>query len=150
MYKISREKKIIEQLELEGSEVLEINIDVEKTSKEFNTAYNEVIKAEKRMNELKLMADSEKPIGIDIEKDYGTAIISLFEVIFGKENTDKILKYYENRYIEMSAEVFPFIIQVIFPRMQEYTQEKTEKLRNNYLAAKGSGKKKSVLQKSRR
>jgi len=142
MYKLSREKKIIEQIELDGGEVIDINIDVENISNDFNQAYNKVIAAEKKMAELKIKTDNKEVIDLNIERDYGEAVIALFSVVFGEENTSKILNYYENRYIEMSSEVFPFIINVVVPRMKTYMEEKRKKLENNYLATKNLGKRK--------
>jgi len=142
MYKLSREKKIIEQIELDGGEVIDINIDVENISNDFNQAYNKVIAAEKKMAELKVKTDNKEVIDLNIERDYGEAVIALFSVVFGEENTSKILNYYENRYIEMSSEVFPFIINVVVPRMKTYMEEKRKKLENNYLATKNLGKRK--------
>ena len=142
MYKLSREKKIIEQIELDGGEVIDINIDVENISNDFNQAYNKVIAAEKKMAELKVKTDNKEVIDLNIERDYGEAVIALFSVVFGEENTSKILNYYENRYIEMSSEVFPFIINVVVPRMKTYMEEKRKKLEDNYLATKNLGKRK--------
>jgi len=142
MYKLSREKKIIEQIELDGGEVIDINIDVENISNDFNQAYNKVIAAEKKMAELKIKTDNKEVIDLNIERDYGEAVIALFSVVFGEENTSKILNYYENRYIEMSSEVFPFIINVVVPRMKTYMEEKRKKLEDNYLATKNLGKRK--------
>lgn len=52
----------------------------------------------------------------------GTTVKDILEVIFGQENADYIIKFYDGRYIEMSREVLPFVWQVI-PEVRKIGQE---------------------------
>lgn len=134
-YKISRQSKIVEDLELEGGPVIHVEIDVEKIANQFNEAYNKIIVAEKKLQELKASATTrEFAPDVSIEKNYGEAVIGLLQLIFGEENTVTILDYFEGHYIELSTEIFPFIIEVIVPRIKQYAEEKRAKLANNYRA----------------
>jgi hypothetical protein len=140
-YKISRSKKIVEDLELDGGPVLHVEIDVERISNDFNIAYNKVIAAEKALRELK--ADFSKrgtAPDVSIEKNYGEAVIELLNLVFGTENTEAILTYFEGHYIELTVEIFPFIINVVVPRIRQYVDEKRNKLASNYKASKRFGR----------
>ena len=140
-YKISRAKKIIEELELENGPVLHVEIDVEKVADQFNIAYNKVVVAEKELNALSEdYAKRKVAPNVSIEKSYGEAVIELLKLVFGEENTAEILEYFEGRYIELSAEVFPFIIEVVVPQIKKYAEEKRNKLANNYKASKRFGR----------
>lgn len=134
-YKISKAKKIIEDLELEDGPVLHVEIDVEKIANDFNAAYNKVIVAEQNLQKLKADPGTRSTIpDVSIEKNYGDAIISLIKLIFGEENAVIILEYFEGHYIDMATEIYPFILDVIVPRIRQYSDEKRNKLANNYKA----------------
>ena len=122
MYELKRQPKISEQLRL-GEEVINIDIDIEASSIDFNKRRNEVILAEQ---EIKKMRES----GVESEevlKKYGEAITNLMVVVFGVDNTEKIVNFYENRYMELTLEVFPFIIEVIGPKMKAGIEQMRQK-----------------------
>lgn len=57
------------------------------------------------------------------QKRYGDAVLALFHVCFGVEGTEKIVEFFEGRYIEMLAELYPFIEQKILPKLQNPYKE---------------------------
>lgn len=54
------------------------------------------------------------------QKEYGEAVINIFNVVFGEKDTQRILKFYENRYAEMLIDIFPFVQDKILPNLQKY------------------------------
>jgi hypothetical protein len=61
----------------------------------------------------------------DLEKAQeamGNAIFGLFDVVFGHDQTEKIIDLYDNKPLEMLADITPFITDVVAPRVQEAQQ----------------------------
>lgn len=128
MHELKRSKKIFEEVKI-GDEILTVNISADTALKEFNKNFNAVIAAE---NTLKQLADG---ADVDIEQAadaYSQAVIGLLKLLFGGENTAKILTFYENNYVEMVNEVFPFVLDVILPKVKELMDEEKQKLAARY------------------
>ncbi len=130
-YKIKRKKRIKEELELcdeNGVKVdsILIDFDIDEKSKAFNAARNEVIKIEMAFKEAE-----EKDLET-LQINYGDALLKLFEVIFGYEGAKKIVDFYDNRWVEMTEEVIPFIQNVFMPELTKRNKEKMESLKAKY------------------
>lgn len=130
MHELKRSHKIKEELKI-GDEIITINLDADSITREFRKRQIEIVHAEKAVRQLqkdgidKLKIDD--ALGI-----YGEAIISLFNLIFGDENTIKIIDFYEDNYIEMSQEVIPYINNVIYPQIQNVAQKQKEQLQKKF------------------
>ncbi len=130
-YKIKRKKRIKEELELcdeNGVKVdsILIDFDIDEKSKAFNAARNEVLKIEMAFKEAE-----EKDLET-LQINYGDALLKLFEVIFGHEGAKKVVDFYDNRWVEMTEEVIPFIQGVFMPELTKRNQEKMESLKAKY------------------
>ena len=116
MYQITRKNKISETLQLcyaDGSvaETIEVNINVDQMGAGINKAYQLVGIAQET-----LRRDPHDP---KLAEEYGNAIIALFTAIFGQENADKIISFYEGNESEMLLDIFPFLNEVILPAVKE-------------------------------
>ncbi len=130
-YRVKRKKRIKEELELcdeNGVKVdsILIDFDIDEKSKAFNAARNEVIKIELAFK------DAEEKNLEELQISYGDALLKLFEVLFGEEGAKKVVDFYENRWVEMTEEVIPFIQEVFIPELQNRNKEKVENLRKKY------------------
>ena len=135
MYELKRRERIVEHVKL-GDETLEINIDPEEKAQEYQRAQADIIKAQDAIKE----ARKEGKPGAEVLQRYGEAIVQFLRVIFGQENTEKILVFYENRYVEMSGEVLPFVVGVIKPRMDKAVAAMRSRIRDTYKKAKYGNK----------
>lgn len=130
MRELKRSSKIVEQLKI-GDKIIEINLSTTDLVTRFRKTQLDILHAEKEIKELQTK-------GIDSDnmteafEAYGNAIVRLFELIFGDENSQIILEFYENNYEEMALEVTPFINEVIVPKIQEVYQEQKSKLKVKY------------------
>lgn len=112
-YKIKKNQNITEDIELIANDgavsaTLHINISPAAIAKDYRNVQIELIKAKKS-------ADNQNEDAIE---QYGKAVISMFDLLFGKENTEKILKYFENDYFEMSLQIMPFVYDVVEPALK--------------------------------
>lgn len=131
MYELKRGEQIIEQLKI-GEEVITIRIKPLEIAKAYHAAEVDIVKAQ----------DAIRAAGPTKEalEQYGAAIIKLFEVLFGQENTEKILTFYENNYEEMCLEVFPFIVDVLKPQLDKVINTIRQRTRDTYKKAKYGAK----------
>ena len=60
---------------------------------------------------------------------YGNAVIALFSLLFGEENTAAVLEVYEIRFADMLADLLPVITDQIMPRLREASKAKAERLK---------------------
>ena len=134
MYEFKRRSRINEQIKI-GDEIITVDIDAESIALEYDKRYNAIVKAEQN---LKTAQGDNKT---KILQAYGEAVTALFDLIFGEENAEKIIKFYENRFIEMSMEVFPFIIDVIRPALMKALDEMRVKAVAQYKQKQGLKKK---------
>ena len=119
MYQIKR-NHIVEDLEIEDNgKVLTLNVDinVDTTLQAYNKAQYKIAQASEDAKK----AATEKDTTL-AEVAMGNAIFGLFEVVFGKEQTEKIIDFYDNKPLEMLGDIAPFITDVVAPRIQEAQQ----------------------------
>lgn len=118
-YRIVR-NHIVEQLEIEDNgktHTLNVELNVDQILSGYNRAQYSIAAAQKAAVLAKNGEDMEKA-----EEMMGEAVLSLFEVVFGEEQTKEILRIYNNRTIEMLSDIAPFITEVIQPRIAEAQQ----------------------------
>lgn len=126
-YQIKKSDRITENLELLDSNnnvTLTIHIDIEigRIAKEYRQLQIELAEAQNMTSQ-----GSETAFEI-----FGNAVIKLFRCLFGDENTQKILEYFENDYMEMAVQCMPFISDVVQPAIEKYSRSKREIMANNY------------------
>lgn len=126
---LERKKKLVDTLELKNEDgstfaILNIDLDVDRIMAEYNRARNDVIRAQQ-----KIKADPQNP---EILNEYGKAIVSVLDVLFGAENTKKLLEFYENKYSELLEMIFPYISNEIEPRMREIVNDKVAKMKAQF------------------
>lgn len=54
----------------------------------------------------------------------GSAIVSLFDLLFGTAPTRQLVAFYENRYTEMLADLMPFLSDAVLPKINEAMQSR--------------------------
>ena len=116
MYQIKR-KHIVEDLEIEDNGKtlkLSVDINVDSMLKAYNSAQYKIAQAS---NAAKAAAGDKDMSAC--EEAMGDAVLSLFEVIFGQEQTRQIIEFYDNKSLEMLGDIAPFITDVIAPRFKE-------------------------------
>lgn len=126
-YQIKKSDKIAEDLELLDSNnnaALTVHVDIEiaRIIKNYRQLQIELMEAQNMISQ-----GSEQAF-----ETFGNAVIKLFRCLFGDENTQKILEYFENDYTEMAVQCMPFISDVIQPAIEKYSRSKREIMANNY------------------
>ena len=131
MFELKRSEKIVEQIKL-GDEIIEVNLDAGAIQTRFTKGYNELLRAQNALNG----ATSDTLDAVSDMEQYGNAVVGVLQVIFGEENTQKILAFYENNYSEMFTQIYPFIAEIIIPKISEASKRKAEELKALYKGRK--------------
>ena len=132
MFELKRIEKIVEQIKL-GDEIIEVNLDAGAIQARFTKGYNELLRAQSALNGA--TSDTLDAVSDKLEQ-YGNAVVGVLQVIFGEENTQKILAFYENNYTEMFTQIYPFIGEVIIPKISEASKRKADELKALYKGRK--------------
>lgn len=127
MYTITKSSKVVEQLELKdengNSEILNIEINI---SPELAKRY--------RTLQVQLMNLQNKHPNNDTERieQIGECITKMFQLLFGNANSERIFRFYENNYIVMCSDIFPFIQNVIIPQIQEFSKSRKKQMKRRF------------------
>lgn len=89
---------------------VKVNFRVDDIAKLYTKAQTMLVKAEKDLKN--------EPTEENMTK-YGECAIELFNVVFGKEQTQKLLKFFDGNRLEMLVCCFGFIADEIVPAFKE-------------------------------
>lgn len=108
-YKIERKGHIVDSLTVEdGDKALTIEVDINVDA--ILVRYTELTR---KIAQLSAGGDvSEKA------ERLGAAVVELFGVLFGDEQTKKIVEFYGGRHLEMLGDFVPYIHDVLAPQIQ--------------------------------
>lgn len=121
MYKIKRTSRFSDVLELEDREntlQIPVEIDVDKIVQRYRALEVELTRAQKMLKEKGQTAQTLEQIG--------KTVVDIFILLFGEENTGEILSFYDGNHIEMLGDVYPYIQQVIVPKIKEAVFERKQ------------------------
>ena len=62
----------------------------------------------------------------------GRAIVDVFAVFFGEDGTTKILDFYGGNYTDMMEDVFPYIQDILLPKLETESAKRREAMMSLY------------------
>lgn len=135
-YQAKKQKRFQEDLELvdckgEVAHTIHVELDADDMVVKINRKYNALTRALADAEEIKRANENREHLQEAVEK-LGMAELDLFEAVFGEEDTQTIVAFYEGRYIEMAKEIIPFITTVVIPRIAEIRKENKRALIGQY------------------
>lgn len=65
-------------------------------------------------------------------EELGQAIVRLFTLIFGAENTEKIIAFYSDDFANMLMDIFPYLHDTVFAELNRRTHERIKALKKRY------------------
>lgn len=135
-FQAKRRKQFIEDFELvnENGEIvhtIQVSLDADDMIAKIHRKYTELTRVMVETTEIKRKFESAEVSAECLEK-LGVAVVDLLEAVFGAEDTQTIVGFYENRYIEMAQEVIPFITSCVIPRCQEIKKENQKSILQSY------------------
>ena len=124
MYQIQRTKPFEDTIELcDSGEALQIKYQVTITPDFARNARALQVK----IIDLQRRSKTEQEF-----ENLGHAIVDLFELIFGVENTQKIIAFYEGDYANMLIDLFPYLRNTVFEELNRRTAARIKNLKKQY------------------
>lgn len=125
MYQVTRKNRIKESVQLchaDGTvaETIEVDLNVDEIGNRANKAFEML-----GMAQLELQKNSDSAA---LQEAYGNAVLAVFNVIFGKDGTSKLIAFYEGNYTEMLLDMFPFINNEVMPKIRLATAARKDQL----------------------
>lgn len=135
-YQARKHKRFREDFELlnedgEVAQTLHVDLDADDMAVRIVRKYTELMRAYTDVSGINTKVSSTEEASQCFDK-LGRAVTDLLEAVFGKDDTAIILDFYENRYVEMTKEVVPFITQTVVPRCIEIRNENKKGIMKGY------------------
>ena len=114
MYTIKKAAHIVDELKIEDGDrtmTVDVNIYVDDVMADVVKCRRKIALARAKIRENK--NDGDALAGL------GEAVMALFGLLFGEEQTKAIVEFYENRTASMLADFLPYITRVIIPEIQK-------------------------------
>lgn len=131
-YHVKRAKSSIEELELVGEdgkveECLKIDLSAASAADEISAKYMRILDIQKCLPEIEATTDKGEAY-----RQLGEAVVDLYKAALGSANAEKLLAFYENRYTEMIQETYPFIRDVVIPKLRNSAQQARKNAMQGY------------------
>ncbi len=125
-YQIKKSQRITEDLELLGDDnsvalTIHVDIDVDRIARDYRMAMLHLTETQKA-------AKNGDPEALT---QYGEAIVQAYELVFGVENTQRLLAYFDGKATDMVLQTMPFLYDVIEPAVYKAVQSKRKVIANN-------------------
>ena len=133
VYTIKKAAHIVDELKIEDgndSLVLNVNIYVDDILADFEEKRAAIGKAQSDLKALKASKEADpSQIGV-VLNSLNDATYALFELIFGKEQTEQLVSYYNNRALTMLADFLPYFTGVILPEIKKAQADLADKYKS--------------------
>lgn len=129
MYQITRTNHITDEIELhDGDKTMQVKVDisVEKILQQYNRSLQAILSSREQIK--KLNDDTEIEAAT---VQLGLGIVTLFSLIFGQDQTQKILEFYDGDHAEMFADFLPYLTNEIMPRAQQAQQDIADRYKSS-------------------
>lgn len=148
-YQATRRKKCVETLELiredgKREKTIEVEITAGKLAMDLSRVYVNLVRAQRKVQDMQALEDQGAGSLVDAYEQLGAAVITMMKTVFGKEDTQAIMDFYENDYIEIVQQIMPFIINVILPKAREIAQENRKQILSQYDMRPAKGKRRGL------
>lgn len=122
--RIERTRNFVDDLELvDGDKTLTIHLelDPERIIKDYRAAQVDIVRA--------TQAVKESPGDPDAVSRVGEAVLALFSLVFGDQDAQRILDFYDGQYSQMVADILPFISGSIGPMVERVRKQRASNMR---------------------
>lgn len=129
MYTIQKTQAFEDTLKIDGKEgdSLLLNICVNTSPqlvKEYRSLQVQLIDAQKKVKE--------QPENAAALEEIGDATIKLLSLLLGEDNVQKMMAFYNEDYVAMFTDTFPYIQEVIAPKIQEIAKSRRAQFKRRF------------------
>lgn len=129
-YQAKRKKLYTEDFELTEEDgrvihTLHVSLDPDSMAVKLSEKHAALVRALQDINQMK-----EENTGT--LETIGNAVTDILEAVFGQEDAETIIDFYQERYIEMCKEVIPFVTDVVVPQVRSLARENKQSIIAGY------------------
>lgn len=129
-YQAKRKKLYTEDFELTEEDgrvihTLHVSLDPDSMAVKLSEKHAALVRALQDINKMK-----EENTGV--LETIGNAVTDILEAVFGQEDAETIIDFYQGRYIEMCKEVIPFVTDVVVPQVRSLARENKQSIIAGY------------------
>lgn len=134
MYTIKKAAHIVDELKIDGDDgkdlTLNVNIYIDDILAGFEEKRAAISKAQQDLKALKASKETDPAeLGL-VLNSLNDAAYALFELVFGKEQTETIVKFYDNRVLSMLGDFLPYFSEVILPEIKKAQSDLADKYKS--------------------
>lgn len=124
-YVVKRSGHIVETLQLEDhGKRLDLTVDVviDRILRDFTLWQAAIASAQQKLSDMRKAG----AVGEELSAAYtelGAALVALLQTIFGEDQTQQLVDFYDANYMELLRDLMPFMHDVVVPRIQEAREE---------------------------
>lgn len=135
-YQVKRSAKVEEELELisadgKTTELIKVQLNASAVAEKVSKHYAELLSIQ-----AKLTGKNNQEDKMQLFEEMGNTVVVLFRTIFGEEDTERIIQFYENDYIDMCSTIMPFIKDVVIPKVRSEAQKSKRTKMQSYSRSK--------------
>ena len=121
MYQITRTNHITDEIQLnDGDKTMQVKVDL--TVDQILQQYNRDLQAILSSKDQIITLSDDREIEAATAR-LGAAIVAFFGLIFGQEQTEKILEFYGGNHNDMFADFLPYLVNEIMPKIQQAQED---------------------------
>lgn len=134
MYTIKKAAHIVDELKIDGDDgkdlTLNVNIYIDDILAGFEEKRAAISKAQQDLKALKASKETDPAeLGL-VLNSLNDAAYALFELVFGKEQTETLVKFYDNRVLSMLGDFLPYFSEVILPEIKKAQSDLADKYKS--------------------
>lgn len=129
MYQINRTNHIVDEVKMtdNGRElIVKVDLNVEKIMGRYNAARREIAAAQQNVTDIR-NSDRAAELLPQATAQLGSAIVALFVLIFGEEQTESIAEFYQGDHLGMLGDFIPYLTEVVMPKIQQAQEQLASK-----------------------
>lgn len=129
MYQINRTNHIVDEVKMtdNGHElIVKVDLNVERIMGRYNAARHAIAAAQQNVKDIQEM-DRKEELLPQATAQLGSAIVALFELIFGEEQTQRIAEFYDGDHLGMLGDFIPYLTEVVMPKIQKAQEQLASK-----------------------
>lgn len=129
MYQINRMNHIVDEVKMtdNGRElIVKVDLNVERIMGRYNAARRAIAAAQQNVKDIQ-ETDRKEELLPQATAQLGSAIMALFELIFGEEQTQRIAEFYDGDHLGMLGDFIPYLTEVVMPKIQKAQEQLASK-----------------------
>ena len=134
MYTIKKAAHIVDELKIDGDDgkdlTLNVNIYIDDILAGFEEKRAAISKAQQDLKALKASKETDPAEMGLVLNSLNDAVYALFELVFGKEQTETLVKFYDNRVLSMLGDFLPYFSEVILPEIKKAQSDLADKYKS--------------------